>query len=92
MRRLNEIGGLCAKDGNDVDACLKEILSVGIEICGADKGNIQLVDEDSGVLRMAAHSGFDPWFFDFFDACRRCKFSLRTGAPIEAACGSGKYQ
>ncbi|HEU5132453.1 MAG TPA: histidine kinase dimerization/phospho-acceptor domain-containing protein, partial [Pyrinomonadaceae bacterium] len=82
MRRLNEIGGLCAKDGNDVDACLKEILSVGIEISGADKGNIQLVDEESGVLRMAVHSGFDPWFLDFFDAISdastACGMALKT--------------
>jgi PAS domain S-box-containing protein len=82
MRRLNEVGGFCAKDGNDVDACLNEVLSVGIEISGADKGNIQLVDEDSGVLRMAAHSGFDAWFLDFFDAVgdanSACGLALQT--------------
>jgi PAS domain S-box-containing protein len=48
MRRLNEIGAVCAQDHKDVDACLKEVLNVAIEICGADKGNIQLVDEASG--------------------------------------------
>ena len=77
MRRLNEIGGLCAKDGNDVDACLKEILNVGIEISGADKGNIQLVDEETGALRIAALSGFDSWFSDFFD----------FGGDTNTACG-----
>jgi PAS domain S-box-containing protein len=68
MRRLNEIGAVCAQDHKDVDACLKEVLSVAIEITSADKGNIQLVDDESGVLRLATHSGFDPWFLDFFDA------------------------
>src|ERR1044072_9689868 len=42
MRRLNEIGARCAKDGDDIDSCLEEILKVAIEITGADKGNIQL--------------------------------------------------
>jgi PAS domain S-box-containing protein len=82
MRRLNEIGGLCAKDGNNVNACLKEILCVGMEITGADKGNIQLVDEESGALRLEAQSGFDSWFLDFFDvvsdANSACGLALQT--------------
>ena len=66
MRRLNEIGTLCAKDGNDMDGCLGEILNVAIEICGADKGNIQLRDSESGKLRMMAHRGFEEPFLEFF--------------------------
>src|SRR5215213_5329501 len=38
MRRLNEIGTRCAKDGDNVNGCLGEILNVTIEISGADKG------------------------------------------------------
>ena len=38
---------------------LEEILDAGIEITGADMGNIQLLDND-GVLRIAAHRGFTP--------------------------------
>jgi len=82
MRRLNEIGAVCAKDDNDETACLKEILDVGIEISGADKGNIQLVDEKSGVLGMVVQSGFDPWFVDFFDelidANSACRLALKS--------------
>lgn len=66
MRRLNEIGTLCAKDGNDVDGCLKEILNVAIEICGAEKGNIQLRDSESGTLKLMAYQGFDESFREFF--------------------------
>jgi PAS domain S-box-containing protein len=66
MRRLNEIGTRCAKDGDNVGGCLKEILSVAIEISGADKGNIQLLDYETGGLNLAAHSGFDESFQDFF--------------------------
>src|SRR6185369_841915 len=47
MRRLNEIGTRCAKDGNDVTGCLGDILNVAIEISGADKGHIQLRDHES---------------------------------------------
>ena len=64
MRRLNEIGTRCAKDGNDVAGCLKEVLNVAIEISGADKGHIQLRESDQ--LKFAAHSGFDESFRDFF--------------------------
>ena len=66
MRRLNEIGTLCAKDGKDVDFCLHEILNVAIDICGADKGNIQLLESEVDKLRVAAHSGFDESFLEFF--------------------------
>ncbi len=66
MRRLNEIGTRCAKAGNDVAGCLKEILNVAIEISAADKGSVQLLDNESGVLTFAAQQGFDKSFRDFF--------------------------
>jgi PAS domain S-box-containing protein len=66
MRRLNEIGTRCARDGNDRDACLQEILRVAIEISGADKGNIQLVDPESGRLKLSSEYGFDTAFLEFF--------------------------
>jgi len=66
MRRLNEIGTRCAKDGNDVAGCLGDVLNVAIEISGADKGNIQLLDSASGKLTLAAQSGFEEPFLEFF--------------------------
>ena len=66
MRRLNEIGTRCAREGNDRDGCLQEILRVAIEISGADKGNIQLVDPSSGLLNMTNQSGFADEFLKFF--------------------------
>jgi PAS domain S-box-containing protein len=66
MRRLNEIGTRCAKDGDNVAGCLKEILNVAIEISAAAKGNIQLLDNETGRLVFAAQSGFDESFRDFF--------------------------
>src|ERR1043165_253914 len=77
MRRLNEIGTRCARDGDDPARCLQEMLDVAIEISGADKGNIQLVDHVTGQLTLIAQSGFDPSFPGYFadetpfSACRR---------------------
>src|ERR1044072_283346 len=77
MRRLNEIGARCAKDGDDVDACLKEILNVAIEITGADKGNIQLLNGDSETLRLVTQIGFDDPFLELFEC----------GSNGDSACG-----
>ena len=66
MRRLNEIGTRCAKDGDDIPGCLKEILNVAIEISAADKGIIQLLDHESKALTIAAQSGFEQPFLSFF--------------------------
>src|SRR5689334_7699739 len=77
MRRLNEIGTRCARDGDDIPRCLQEMLDVAIEISGAQKGNIQLIDAQSSRLTLIAQHGFDPAFPGYFadetpfSACRR---------------------
>jgi PAS domain S-box-containing protein len=68
MRRLNEIGTRCAKDGNDTAGCLGDILKVAMEITGADKGNIQLLDPKSDQLVLSAQNGFDEPFLEFFES------------------------
>jgi len=82
MRRLNEIGTLCAKEGDDIDGCLRDVLGVAIEISGADKGNVQLLDREPGVLRLAALSGFEEPFAEFFENVSgddtACGVALRT--------------
>ncbi len=81
MRRLNEIGTRCARDGHDRPACLTEILKVAIEITGADKGNIQLVDQASGALNMGTESGFSESFLEFFadgEKSSACGIALQT--------------
>ena len=69
MRRLNEIGARCAKDGDDLKSCLREILDVAIEITGADKGNIQLLNQDSDTLNLVAQIGFEAPFLELFENC-----------------------
>ena len=81
MRRLNEIGTRCASDGKDRAGCLEEILRVAIDISSADKGNIQLVDPNSGSLNLTTESGFDPSFIEYFaggDHPAACKLALET--------------
>jgi len=82
MRRLNEIGTLCAKEGNDIDGCLRDVLNVAIEISGADKGNIQLLDRERGTLKLSAQSGFEEPFVEFFESVigddTACGVALQT--------------
>lgn len=86
MRRLNEIGTRCAKDGNDVERCLNDILNVSIEITGSDKGNIQLVEDRSGTLQLVAHAGFEESFLKFFDSVTdqstACRMAIETGQRV----------
>ncbi|HSL54251.1 MAG TPA: ATP-binding protein [Pyrinomonadaceae bacterium] len=82
MRRLNEIGARCAKDGDDVESCLREILNVAIEITGADKGNIQLLNNDSESLRLVTQIGFDDPCLELFECSNNgdsaCGVALRS--------------
>jgi PAS domain S-box-containing protein len=81
MRRLNEIGTRCARDGNDRDGCLSEVLRVAIEISGADKGNIQLVDSATGRLSLTTEFGFNPSFLEYFSDIHQpaaCDVALET--------------
>ena len=66
MRRLNEVGTHCAREGRDRGNCLQQILNVAVEISGADKGNIQLVDVESAKLKMTNQVGFAAPFLQFF--------------------------
>ena len=66
---------------------LNEILVAAIELLGADKGNIQLLDRNRGVLTILVQRGFQQEFLDFFrevsttddSACGR---ALRSGQRI----------
>src|SRR5262249_29657585 len=50
MMMLQEVGSLRAREGKNLDRCLYEILDAAIAIAGADKGNIQLLDPEAGML------------------------------------------
>ncbi|HVB85800.1 MAG TPA: PAS domain S-box protein, partial [Candidatus Dormibacteraeota bacterium] len=46
----------------DLQEALDDLLGKAIELLGADKGNIQLLDGGAGVLRIAVQRGFDREF------------------------------
>ena len=80
---------------HDVTTLLEEIVAVAIEITGADKGNIQLLDD--GILRIVAQQNFDQPFLDFFnevhDGRAACGVALKQGGRvvIEDVAGSDVY-
>jgi PAS domain S-box-containing protein len=79
MSRLREVGEKCIRAENDLHECLATILEAAIAITGADKGNIQLLDLETGTLEIAAQRGFQSPFLDFFGS---------VGAGEAAACGA----
>ena len=83
MTRLQEVGAFCAHPGNTFNECLDEILQAAIALTGAEKGNIQLVDESSA-LKIATHSGFDEAFLNHF-ATVRPGHAAACGAAMDSA-------
>src|SRR6185312_15674937 len=59
-------------------------LDAAIAITGADKGNIQLLDPKSDVLRIAVQRGFDKPFLDFFSIVHDGEGSS-CGAALQSA-------
>ncbi len=51
----------------DLTSMLQEVVDAAIDISGSDFGNIQLLDSESGVLKIAAHRGFPRWWLDFWN-------------------------
>src|SRR5262245_3118600 len=62
----------------DLQSVLDCVLDGGLELTGATLGNVQLMDEGSGFLTIAAQRGFNSEFLDFFQ---------RVNADHFSACG-----
>jgi PAS domain S-box-containing protein len=86
MTLLREVGSLCAREGKNLDKCLHEIVDAAIAIAGADKGNIQLLEPEAGVLTIAAQHGFGPAFLKYFEYVRddpsACCAAMRSGERV----------
>ena len=86
LSRLN-IAGARLWHARSLPQGLQEMLAATIELLGADKGNVQLLDAEQGVLRIVAQQGFAPEFLDFFRAVSAkddsaCGRALRAGRPV----------
>jgi GAF domain-containing protein len=86
LKRLNEASSRLWQI-HDLRGGLNEILQASIELLGADKGNVQLLDRTHGRLVIVAQRGFEQPFLEFFkevsaeddSACGR---ALRSGERI----------
>jgi PAS domain S-box-containing protein len=86
LAKLNELSTRLWRSRNLKEG-LDEILSAVIDLLGADKGNIQLLDAASRTLSVVAQRGFGEDFLEFFrkvdagddSACGR---ALRSGQRI----------
>jgi signal transduction histidine kinase len=86
LRKLNECSSRLWKIAS-LHEGLEEMLSAIIELLRADKGNVQLLSAECGVLTIEAQRGFEKDFLDFFrevsaDDDSACGRALRTGERI----------
>lgn len=80
MRRLYEVGNLCVRAGNDLQHCLDVIVEAAVMLMGADKGNLQIFDAETGALRIAAQLNFQAPFLQFFAVVGRDDASICSAA------------
>src|SRR5262245_51337535 len=71
----------------DLNQALDDILAGAIELLGADKGNIQVLDTKQRVLKIVASQGFEQDFLDFFSEVSTadgsaCGRALRSGERL----------
>ena len=57
MTRLYELGNRCVDPSVTHQDWLNAMVETAIALSGADKGNLQLFDSESGALMIAAHRG-----------------------------------
>ena len=85
MKCLQEVSTRLVRDG-DADPPLLEIVDAAIAITGADMGNIQLLDRQSGTLKIVASRGFEKPFLEFFNTVQEgqaaCGRAVQHGARI----------
>ena len=84
MAQLVEVGDLCVRADSKYEECLAGILDAAIAVTGADMGNLQLIDDASGSLVIAAHRGCSEPFLRFFatvatDENSACAAALASG-------------
>ena len=83
---LREIGSECARDDRTVAECLQKILEAAIIIAKAQKGTLQVFDEATQSLHIAAQKEFGKPFIDFFQSVKEdrctCGAALQSGARV----------
>ncbi len=84
--RLHALSGrLLASD--DLTSALEDVLDNAIATCGAQSGNIQLLNPNNGALEIVASQGVGPVFREYFrsvcpDDATACARAIRTGERV----------
>ena len=86
LTRLHEIASRLWLN-RDLNQALDDILKGAIELLGADKGNIQVLDTKRGTLKIVASRGFDQDFLNIFSEVSAaddtvCGRALRSGKRL----------
>ena len=77
MTRLHEVSMRFVQQG-DLHGLLDQILDAAIDVTGAEKGNIQLLDNDGRTLQIATQRGFSRDFLDSFSQVHEGECSCGT--------------
>jgi PAS domain S-box-containing protein len=85
MALLEQCSGRLVKHG-EVRPMLEQIVETAVAVTGADCGNLQLLEAESGTLVVAAQHGFQKPFLDFFAGTRAgeaaCGAAIRLGERV----------
>ena len=85
MTLLQEVSSECVREGASMDECLHHIVDAAITIVGADKGNLQTINRNTGTLNIAAQRRFQDQFNKFFKSMQDDAVSARamqSGKPV----------
>lgn len=77
MAKLQELSNRLVH-GDNPQGLLPSVVDAAIAITSADMGNIQLLDRDSGELKIVASRGFETPFLEFFNAVGQGQVSCGT--------------
>jgi PAS domain S-box-containing protein len=80
MTRLQQLSTRLVQT-DDAGSLLQNILDVGIEITGAEMGNVQLFEPGSTVLKTVAQRGFENSLLDILDAIHNGSAVRQNGLP-----------
>lgn len=90
LKTLHRIQGMSLPidTAASVPEALDHVLAAAMELQGADRGTVQLLDDDSRQLIMVAQRGFDPKFIEQYHSVRTsdaapCTQVLRNRATVQ---------
>ena len=66
MTQLVQLSHRLVRERTKIDDCLNGVIETALSVSGADKGNLQLLNSNSGTLTIAAQRGFETPFLRYF--------------------------